>query len=277
MVEKPDWGVSLQQGKHEGLVNFETFEKIQMRLKGKSFAAARPDLNRQFPLRGSIECADCDSPMTASFSTSKTGAKYAYYMCFKKGCESYRKSIRRDKLEGEFEGLLQSIVPSTKMISLFEAMSRNAWDMQATQSLVHKRDLDRKIRTSEKDIAKLLDRIVNASNDSVIAAYESKLETLECEKLVLTEKAASAGKPKCSFNEMFELAIIFLSNPYKLWERDNLLGKKTVLRLAFSSPLSYHPGSGFRTPQTSSIFKALEGFGLRKYEMAETVVASGGG
>ncbi len=88
---------------------------------------------------------------------------------------------------------------------------------------------------------------------------------------MLAEKAATAGEPKRSFNEMFELAINFLSNPYKLWEGDNLLGTKAVLRLAFSSPLSYHRESGFRTPQTSSIFKALEGLGLGKYEMAERV------
>jgi len=76
---KPDWGISLQQGKHQGLINFATFEKIQMRLKGKSYAAARPDLNEEFPLRGAVvHCAECGSAMTASFSTSKTGAKHAY-------------------------------------------------------------------------------------------------------------------------------------------------------------------------------------------------------
>lgn len=268
MVERDEWNVPLQQGKHEGLVSFEIFEKIQERLKGKTYAAARPDLNAEFPLRGAVECADCDKPMTGSFSTSKTGAKHAYYMCYNGDCPSCRKSIRRDKIEGEFETLLQNIVPSQKMVTLFKAMFKTAWDMQAAQSLSMKRDLERKIVASDKDIAKLLDRIVNALNDTVVGAYETKLEKLERDKLILAEKVKETGKPKHTFNEMFELAIRFLSNPYKIWDRDELLGKNTVLRFAFSAPLSYHRETGFRTPQTSSIFRALGAVNTGNFKMA---------
>ena len=269
MVGMPAWGVPWRQGHHEGLVSVATFEKIQERLKGKSYAAARPDLDAEFPLRGAVECAECDRPMTSSFSTSKTGAKHAYYMCFNKDCSSCRKSIRRDEIEGRFDTLLQNIAPSQKMVELFKAMFKNAWDMQAAHSQSLKRDLERKIATCDKDIAKLLDRIVDASNDTVIGAYETKLEKLEREKLVLAEMAENTGKPKHCFNEMFELALRFLANPYKIWNNEDIMGKKTVLRLVFSAPLSYHRKEGFRTPQTSSIFKALGAVNTGNFKMAE--------
>lgn len=36
-------------------------------------------LSRDFPLRGFISCADCDHPLNACWSTSKSGEKHPYY------------------------------------------------------------------------------------------------------------------------------------------------------------------------------------------------------
>jgi site-specific DNA recombinase len=83
-VEAPKWDVSLRKGQHEGLISFETFERIQQRLKGGAYAAARADISADFPLRGSVACAHCNKPLTACWSTSRTGVKHPYYMCFAK-------------------------------------------------------------------------------------------------------------------------------------------------------------------------------------------------
>lgn len=47
-----------------------------------------------------------------------------------KGCPSYRKSIKREKLEGEFEDVLQRLQPAENLFVLVKAMFRNAWDMR---------------------------------------------------------------------------------------------------------------------------------------------------
>src|SRR5690606_4981663 len=104
-VEKPEWGVSLRKGHHEGLIDFATFERIQERLNDKAKTPARADIQADFPLRGAVACGRCGHPLTACWSTGKVGTKHAYYMCFKKGCERYRKSIRREQLEGAFAAL----------------------------------------------------------------------------------------------------------------------------------------------------------------------------
>jgi hypothetical protein len=61
-----------------GLISFETFERIQKRLKDGARAPARPDLNADFLLRGAITCACCERPLTASWSKSKTGVRHPY-------------------------------------------------------------------------------------------------------------------------------------------------------------------------------------------------------
>lgn len=82
-------------------------------------------------MRGFIQCADCDDALTSCWSTSKTSATHPYHMRKKKGCESYRKSIRRDQLEDDFEGLLQFLEPSRGLFKLVKAMLRDIWDTLA--------------------------------------------------------------------------------------------------------------------------------------------------
>ncbi len=51
-IEAPKWNVALRKGQHEALISFETYEKVQARLKSKAKAPARKDISADFPLRG---------------------------------------------------------------------------------------------------------------------------------------------------------------------------------------------------------------------------------
>ncbi|MEM8596842.1 MAG: hypothetical protein AAGF76_10275 [Pseudomonadota bacterium] len=130
--------------------------------------------------------------------------------------------------------------------------------------------LTKRLREAEDQIAGLLDRIVTASNDRVIGAYEDRIDALEREKLVLTEKLAKTGQPERPFAEMFELALGFLANPCNLWKSDRFADKQTVQRLVFEGRLTYCRNGGFRTPKTNIIFKALEDISTIKSAMAES-------
>lgn len=155
--------VALAPGKHEGLVSFATFEKIQTRLKGGARAPNRKDISADFPLRGFIACNDCGSPLTACWSKSKTGRKYPYYLCPTKGCASYRKSIPRDRLEGEFEALLHRLELSDSLYALAKAMFRDAWDHRMGRAADAAKALQREIAKIERQIEQLLDRVVDAA------------------------------------------------------------------------------------------------------------------
>ena len=268
-IEVPDWGVSLRKGHHEGIVTFETWNRVQERMSEAARAPARKDISADFPLRGFITCGDCCNPLTANWSKSKTGKKHPYYMCFTKGCESYRKSIRRDVLEGEFADLVRSMEPRGDMIALFKALFRKAWDDRAGQAKAMQAALKRDLAKVEKGIEQLLDRLVEASSPSVISAYESRVAKLEREKLVLAEKLTEKAKPVRPFDELFELACTFLANPCKLWEKGPLAFKRTVLRLAFTERMAYCRKSGLRTPKTTLPFKLLGDINMGKGEMAE--------
>ena len=268
-VEFPTWNIALRKGHHEGLISFETYQAIQRRLSKKAKAPARADLSEDFPLRGFILCADCDNPLTACWSKSKTGKRHAYYHCFTKGCASHRKSIKRDDLEGAFEEMLKSLRPTRSMITLLKAMFERAWDMRARQARETAQTLKDTLAEIENQIAALLDRIVDASSPRVIAAYETKIDALEKDKLLTRERLANAGKPQHPFGEMFQLACDFLSSHWKIFENGDSPLRRTFLRLVYAERLTYCRNEGLPTPKTTIPFKALAAFDGEGGVMAE--------
>ncbi len=269
-VESEKWNIPLQKAKHEGLISFATYQKIQERLHGKPKIAVRSDVADDFPLRGFVECGDCGNPLTACWSKSKTGTKHPYYMCHKKGCASKGKSIRRAKMEEEFEELLATAQPTKSLSKLTRAMLKKAWGILSEHEAATKHAVKQKLLDTEKSIEKLLDQIVESENATVIKNYEKRITKLEREKLVLQEKLDHSAKNRRPFEEMFELTMKFFSNPHKVWELGKLEHKRTVLKLAFKDRLAYCRKSGFRTPDLSSIFKALGDKNMLKMQMAES-------
>ena len=255
-VEAPSWDISLRKGRHDGLISFETYQKIQERLGGNAKVPARKNLNADFPLRGAVVCGDCDSPLTACWSKGKSKL-YAYYLCHSQGCVSYRKSIPRQKIEGEFEALLKQLQPSKTLFQVTKAMFKDVWTYRLNNAAEQEQSMKKELLKIEKQTEHLLDRIVDSSSPSVISAYETRIAKLENERLVMKEKLQSSGKPRHTFDEMFEHSMTFLSSPWKLWGSDRLELKRIVLKLAFANRLAYCRNQGFRTPDLALPFKAL--------------------
>ncbi|MCA8883146.1 MAG: recombinase family protein [Rhodobacteraceae bacterium] len=270
-IEVPAWGIPLMKGKHEGLITLETFTRIQERIKEGARVAARADINKDFPLRGFALCGDCEKPLTSCWSKSKTGDKHPYYMCFNKGCGSYRKSIRRDVIEGEFADLLQEVVPSKANLSLANRMFSAAWNQRQESARENAALYANKIGELDKQVETLLSRLMESDTSTVVKAYEKKIAELEQQKLLLAEKAEQTGKPRAAFEQLFELAIKFPASLWKVWESGRFDLQRLVLRLAFAERLPYSRETGFRTPELSFLFKVLGGESVQDCKMAERV------
>ena len=148
--------------------------------------------------------------------------------------------------------------PSENLFRLAKAMFRDAWDQRLEQAKVLKAAGKKEIARIEKEIERLVDRIVDSGSPTAIKAYEAKIAKLEKEKHLAAEKLRTGTKPARTFEEMFELALAFLANPSKIWASERLEDKRTVLKLAFSERLAYRRNAGFRTPKTALPFKMLE-------------------
>ena len=201
-------------------------------------------------------------------STGRPGKKHPYYLCHNRACPSCRKSIPRNRVEGDFAELLHGLVPTRTMFSMAKDMFRTAWDMRYAHMNTLKEKLRAEVVKIERQIEQLVDRIVDSESSTAVRAYEQRIAKLERERLIASERLQDDIGPQRPFNEMFELALVFLSNPWKLWASERLEDKRTVLKLTFADRLAYSRESGFRTAKTTIPFNMLGGLNMRECELA---------
>jgi hypothetical protein len=61
---------------------------------------------------------------------------YAYYLCQSKHCDSYGKSIPRDRLEGDVGEIIKTLQPTQSLVTLATAMFRHIWDAQNSRNIL---------------------------------------------------------------------------------------------------------------------------------------------
>lgn len=184
-------------------------------------------------------------------------------MCFNKDCARHRKSVKRDVIEGDFVALLERMTPSEKLTEMVTELFKRGWQMRSSRAAALLKACGAEIAKVQKEVDSVLDRLVQATSQSVVAAYERRVGELEKTRLVLEERRSKSTGPLKSFEEMFERAICFLAGPAKLWRSGTFSERQVVLRLAFADRLAYCPENGFRTPKMSFPFKVKNEFPIQ--------------
>ncbi len=267
-LDVPKWSISLQPGKHEPLITFETWQAIQKRMEEEGYAPSRNDVHEDFPLRGFVACAGCGKPVTAGWSKGRN-TKYPYYLCQTKGCRDYKKSIRREKIEGEFEKLLHQLRPSKNLFYVATEMFKDLWEERCQKTGLEAKSVESEIKRIEGKVKQFMGRIVKSEDEELITAYETEVRKLQENKTKLKEKIANCGRSLPPFDETYRTAMQFLANPYKLWASDRLEDKRTALNLVFSNRLEYRRNRGYRTAGFSLPFCLIGQLKGSDYQMVE--------
>ena len=154
------------------------------------------------------------------------------------------------------------------LFQLVREMFKDAWEMRLGQAVEAAKTLKSNVTEVEKQIEKLLDRLVGASNESVVSAYEKRISKLEREKALAEEKLLKQANLPIPLRSRSRHAMTFLSSPWNIWRNPDLVGKKVILRPAFLEPLTYRRNEGLRAPNLAFPFRALDGLCGDKSEMA---------
>jgi site-specific DNA recombinase len=180
-------------GRHEPLIDPETFERVQTLLDEKRVAGERPRV-RQHYLRGSVFCGECGGRLTFGISTGRNGSKYPYYFCSGRingtAC-TQRVNIRPELIEAAIERHYATVeMPPARIergkaaIHALAAVSQGALNevRRAKTTLIAKLEarqdelLD--MRFTEKSIsAALFKRKQSQLQSEIDAAHESLAET----------------------------------------------------------------------------------------------------
>lgn len=258
--EFPDWGIPLMQGKHEPIISYETYKKIQDKLHGRAKAPPRKDLNNDFALRGFVLCDGCGEALRSCWSTGRHN-RYPYYLCHTKECEHYGKSMKRDVVENSFEQLLKEITPSPEIAALFEQVVLEARDIHFGSYDDILANLKAERKQTQQKVDQFLDRIAALDiSPTLLTAYERQIKQLEEQRIMLDEKIKNCGRVDESFDQINRTALDFVANPHKYWASGDLSAKRMVLRATFQRPLAYHRNEGYRTAALSQPFLLLRDF-----------------
>ncbi|MGI3185720.1 hypothetical protein [Nioella aestuarii] len=201
--------------------------------------------------------------MTAAWSKGKY-RHFAYYRCQTRNCEAKGKSVPKAKLEDGFAEILKKMEPAHGLFELAKAMLRDAWNLRLVIAHNEKEALKKQLEDLNRQLENMLYRIVEANSASVVSAYETRIEKLERDKIVLQERITKSIPPKGRLEDCIELSLKFLSSPWNIWKNGDFGLRQTVLRLAFSEPLRYSLNGAYGTPEFSFPFKYLGGFRAQK-------------
>lgn len=101
----------------------------------------------------------------------------------------------------------------------------------------------------------------------MVNAYESRIEKLEREKLVLHERIAKSVPPQGRLEDCIELSLQFLSSPWNIRKNGDFAMRQTVLGLAFSEPLKCSLKGVYGIPNLPFPFRYLKEILELKSEM----------
>ena len=264
----PHRDIHMVPAKHEALIDYGTYLKIQKRIAGDAKVPQRADLDQGFPLRGFITCACCGSVMTSSRPKGRS-KHYAYYHCFNKDCERYGKSISAEKVESEFEEILLRLQPSQELFHLAKRTCKMQWDNRGVLDSENIEALKLEKEAIDEKIKVLVNRIIETHTESLISVYESKVRELENQKIEIDEKIAHSDAELPDFEKCFGTSFEFLANPYQRWS-ESFIDKRAVLKMAFTERMPYDLVNGFiGTAPIAQPFRLIEQLEASNYDVVE--------
>ena len=253
----PHWDIPYQKWAVEPIIGIETYNRIQDKLNGKKTVKPRKyNVNDEdFPLRRFVRCAVCGEKLTASRPKGKSGKRFAYYHCHKRGCPMCGKGIRQAVLHKDFEHILENMTPAPEILDLAMALAKSVYDEQNSEETSNKKALDKAIREKEEQKTKTFETLVNSSgNADVVKMCNERISELTREITELKAKLETAQEEQMPLDFALDCVGEFLKQPVSVWRAGNYYQKQGVLNLCFEAPIFYERGKKFRTPKSSPIF-----------------------
>ena len=184
------------------IIDDNTFEKVQQRVKRNKRAPASSKSSVNFYLTGKLFCGKCGSNMVGDSGTSRTGAIHYYYSCAKKkkrqGCS--KKTVKKDWIEQLITDITINQVLTDENI---EFLSQKAYEIYEKE----RNDISEitALKNTLQDVQKTIDNIMNAIEQGIITDT-TKQRLMEAEErkkaLMVSISKAEIKKPNITQNHI---------------------------------------------------------------------------
>lgn len=169
------------------IIEEDTFEKVQQRLKENARAPRGNTGKVDNPLQGKLFCGLCGNTMILESGTGKSGRTYYYYVCSTK--KKRAKDCIKKREQKEFveyfiaEQTLQYVLTPSNIKFISQNVVQKYKNEFSTSKI---NDYEKRIDRLEREANKLLDIILETDSKSLIKRYEEKLIKIDAQKEDLT-------------------------------------------------------------------------------------------
>lgn len=235
----PRWGFE-GAGDFEPLVDAALFDKVQIVLLGRRPRRTGRHLDHpDFPLRRIVSCSSCGAPLTGSWSTSHTGARYGYYRCPRKACRGV--NVRKEHLDALLANLLATFSVRPEVFRLLAAVLEDTWREAQRETLAKGKLLAS--RKADQDRRK--DKLVGALLDGKIdqATYDEQTRRLNADRLLLAEEVTREEHRGIDLSATLSFAEQVLRDLRGCWNRLPWQQRPGFLRSLYPGGLVYIDGA----------------------------------
>lgn len=252
------------EGRHESLIDQDTFDKVQALLDVKRVAGERPRA-RQHYLRGSVYCGESGERLAYALSTGRNGQRYAYYFCIGRvngsSCdmrtnirpELIEQAIQRYYVEHPIQLSAKDVQQRTEAIEALAAVSQEALaqvqrvkteliaKLEANQDkLVDMRFEERSISASvfkrrqaklEQELQAAHDSLAETEQRLTINANDLKM-ALELAEDVAQVYAAADEQTKRGYNQAFFKKLYVIPE----WDEDGCCTLVKIVSVELTEP-----------------------------------------
>jgi site-specific DNA recombinase len=175
-ILRDPWSGEEYPGRHQPMVSRATFAKVQELLGKSPVAVPHRHIRVEFPLRAFVRCANCEFPLTGSFSRGRSQT-YAYYHCFNRTCDP-RGSYAHPIVHREFTRFLYAASSGPDAIRRLKACVARAAAASAEgeRMLAESRAIEAgRLRAQQQQLIRM--RMEQLVNDEEFVAQRAVLST----------------------------------------------------------------------------------------------------
>jgi site-specific DNA recombinase len=238
---------------HEPIITEELFFRVQDILNRKASKRTAPKnkkLRLEFPLRGIIQCNQCNGTLTGSASTSKTGDKHFYYHCN----HCHKERFPATKVNEELDSVLELFTFKKNPTELYNIVLNKYLNELGSFS----KEEYQKAQKALELVNKRLENLQLLFIDGNIELHEyNKLKTkftTEVEELKITI-SNNKEKSKNRLDGLKEAINLFKNLPKAMKSMD-IADKHQLLSSIFPEKLKFD-GKNCRTPKANRVLDLI--------------------
>jgi site-specific DNA recombinase len=243
--------IAIHKGIHQPLISEQTFNEVQLIIKGKKKPYQGKTRNDAFPLKGYIICPDCGKLMTGSTSKGN-GGLYSYYHCQRKyGCNT---AYKADVVNNAFEKELTQFHVRSEVLALYSIILKDTFNTSDTERDTKRKALETSIKYVKEQIGVLDERF--SSGSLPIERYNRLSQNLENRENELVMEHATLGKASADYEKYVATTTILLSDVSGFYSRASLIGKQKLIGSIYPEKLIFD-GEKYRTEKMNQVFSLL--------------------